>query len=271
MSSTSNKKIFIISNETNESNNIKASFEKKLSDAGFETSDVPKTADLIVCIGGDGTLLQLMQTYQFPTVPVAGIHTGHLGFFQDVTTDGIDDLIKCFNSGDYTIQPYNIAKAVIQHDGKETVIRALNEFAITSPARHSIRLSLSINNSFIENFYGDGILVATPAGSTGYNYSLGGCIVDPRLNVFQVTPMAPMNTVAYRSLTSSILLPQSDKLIITPDRNSDKSTLLSVYYDGVNNIFENVESITFTLSKRRINLLRTSDSTFWNVVKDKFL
>ena len=82
---------------------------------------------------------------------------------------------------------------------------------------YSIHLNISIGGSFIERFSGDGLLIATPAGSTAYNYSLGGSIVDPRLKILQVTPIAPMNTTAYRSFTSSILLPSDLSLGVVPD------------------------------------------------------
>ena len=111
--------------------------------------------------------------------------------------------------------------------------------------------------------------MATPAGSTGYNYSLGGSIVDPRLNLLQVSPIAPMQNTAYRSFTSSILLPSNDKLTIIPCGEYDKT--LSVVYDGLMKDYENVEEMTIQLSRKKINLMRFDDYQFWEKVKSKFL
>ena len=132
-----------------------------------------------------------------------------------------------------------------------------------------IHLDIGINGSFIEKFSGDGIIVSTPAGSTGYNYSLGGSIVDPRLNLLQVAPMAPMNTTAYRSLTSSFLIPSEDQVIIRPADSKNRN--LSILYDGRELRMRDLESVSFRLSNRKINLVRFGDTDFWFKVKSKFL
>ncbi|MPN44995.1 NAD kinase [bioreactor metagenome] len=133
----------------------------------------------------------------------------------------------------------------------------------------AIHLNISIGNSFIERFSGDGILVSTPAGSTAYNYSLGGSIVDPRLNLLQVTPIAPMNTTAYRSLTSSIILPPDLSIRIYPENNDNQGLL--IVPDGKEFLHEGVEEIHMKFSESIVKLLRLESYDFWNKVKSKFL
>ncbi len=262
-------KVFIYTNGTKVSDEIKSKLINKLNDQGFEITDsISQDLDLIFCIGGDGALLTLMQRHQFPTKPICGVNSGHLGFFQDFVPENIDAFLNAFKNGEYTTLAYNIVKATVITKTKTFEHRALNEFAVKSLVPHPLHLGISINNSFIENFSGDGICVASPAGSTGYNYSLGGSIVDPRLNLLQVTPISPMNSVAFRSLTSSILLPAKDKLIIVPDELSKN---LVLQYDGQEIKYEEVEKIIFNISNRKINLVRLNESKFWEVVKDKFL
>ena len=264
------KKVFIFKNEVKKTLEIAEVLEGKLKAAGIGISGSPDDVDMIVCVGGDGTLLSLMQSHEFPTVPVAGINTGHLGFFQEIAPERIDDFIERFLKGEFMVQPYNIAKAdIFFKDGSEIAHRALNEFVIRGLGTHPVHLNISINESFIEKFSGDGIIVSTPAGSTAYNYSLGGALVDPRLNLLQVAPMAPMNNTAYRSLTSSILLPANDRLIIKPC--DEQSSTLDVLFDGQDEVYRDIESIELCLSKRKINLVRFGDTTFWDKVKSKFL
>lgn len=264
------KKVFIYKNEVPRTLEIAEILENKLRTAGIDILDTPENVDLILCVGGDGTLLNLMQNHEFPTVPVAGINTGHLGFFQEIAPDRIDEFIMKFLEGDYIVQPYNIAKAdIIFEDGREIAHRALNEFVIKGQGTHPIHLNISINESFIERFSGDGIIVSTPAGSTAYNYSLGGALVDPRLNLLQVAPMAPMNNTAYRSLTSSILLPANDSLIIKPC--DVQSSTLGILFDGMDEVYSGIKSIELCLSRRKINLVRFGGTTFWDKVKTKFL
>lgn len=261
-------KAYIYSNTTKESNEIVERLTKALVASGHSVVDL-KNADIIFCIGGDGTLLNLMQEKEFPTIPIVGVNTGHLGFFQEIQADKIEDFLTEYEHGEYSILPYNIARAEIVHKGGVTVHRALNEFAIKGETNHSVHLDISINDSFIEKFSGDGILVATPAGSTAYNYSLGGSLVDPRINILQVTPIAPMNTTAYRSLTSSLLIPAHVELVIAP--LDERSKTLSVLFDSMDITYEGIEKITLTLSNRKIKLVHRNDQTFWSRVKDKFL
>lgn len=264
------KKVFIYKNDVPRTIEIAKELENKLHASGVELTDDTNDADLIICVGGDGTLLNLMQNHEFPTVPVAGINTGHLGFFQEIAPEKTDEFIKKFLEGDLKVQPYNIAKAdIIFEDGSEIAYRALNEFVIKGQGTHPVHLNISINESFIERFSGDGIIVSTPAGSTAYNYSLGGALVDPRLNLLQVAPMAPMNNTAYRSLISSILLPANDSLKIEPC--DEQSSTLSILFDGKDETFSGIKSIELCLSKRKINLVRFGGTTFWDKVKTKFL
>lgn len=265
------RKVFIFKNELKKSLNIAEEVSKRFESLGFEIAEKPEDdVELIINVGGDGTLLRLMQSHEFPTIPVAGINTGHLGFFQEISPNGIDEFIERYLKKDYSVQPYNIVKAnVFFKDGRELEHRALNEFVIKGYGTHPVHYNISVNESFIEKFSGDGIIVSTPAGSTAYNYSLGGALVDPRLNLLQVAPMAPMNNTAYRSLTSSILLPSKDKLIIEPV--DEKSSNILVVFDGVEDKCESVKSITLNLSRRKINLIRYSEISFWDKVKTKFL
>ncbi|MCQ2555567.1 MAG: NAD(+)/NADH kinase [Clostridia bacterium] len=264
------KKVFIFTGITDHAENDREFVIGKLKEHNMEysrklTSDV----DLIFCVGGDGTLLKLVQQLDFPTIPICGINTGHLGFFQEVSMDNVDVFLDRFNNNEIIVQPYNIVKATINTKYETLTFHALNEFVVRSRTNNLIHLSVSINNSFIEDYSGDGVLVSSPAGSTAYNYSLGGSIVDPRLNLLQLTPMAPMNTKTYRSLTSSILLPEDDKIIIEPEDERSKSLL--ILFDSEDKVVTDIKSIILTLSKRKIQLVRFGDLTFWDKIKDKYL
>ncbi len=265
------KKVFIYRNDLKASKVLADELKEKLTLKGVEVSDkLTDDVDLIINVGGDGTFLSLMQNFEFPTVKVAGINTGHLGFFQEIAPEETDRLIGAYLNDELYSQKYNIVKAEIVHSNGEIIEqRALNEFVVKGKGTKPIHLEIGINGSFIEKFSGDGIIVSTPAGSTGYNYSLGGSIVDPRLNLLQVAPMAPMNTTAYRSLTSSFLIPAEDQVIIRPA--DQKNSSLFILYDGRELRLKDIESIIFRLSNRKINLVRSGDTSFWYKVKNKFL
>ena len=198
-----------------------------------------------------------------------GVNTGHLGFFQEILPEKIDDFIFLYNQDRYSIQGLNGVSCYIKTSDVTARHIALNEITVKGLSTHPVHLNISINNSFIERFSGDGLCVASPAGSTAYNYALGGSIVDPRLNLLQVTPIAPMQNVAYRSFTSSILIPSNDRLSVIPCSDDDKT--LSIIYDGMMSEYENITELSIGLSRKKINLIRFDDYQFWEKVKSKFL
>ena len=131
-----------------------------------------------------------------------------------------------------------------------------------------MHLFISIGGKPIEKFSGDGLIVATSAGSTAYNYSVGGSIADPRLKLLQVTPIAPMNTTAYRSFTSSILLPADLSLGVVPEQRENQINIMN---DGIETAYTNVKSIEVRVSEISVHLIRLKGYDFWNKVTDKVL
>lgn len=265
------KKIFIYRNENEMSKRTHELLKGKLDRSGFAIlSSFDPSVDLMVCIGGDGTFLEAMHKYNFPSMPIIGINTGHLGFFQEISPIMLDDFIYRYNLGKYSIQKLSTVKIVVKTKDSTNEHVGVNEVIVRGRDSYSIHLNISIGDSFIERFSGDGLLVATPSGSTAYNYSLGGSIVDPRLNVLQVTPIAPMNTTAYRSFTSSILLPADLSLGILPDY-SDKNQQIDIVCDGSTYQYENITEVKVELCQTCVNLMRFENYDFWTKVKSKFL
>ena len=128
---------------------------------------------------------------------------------------------------------------------------------------------MSIDNKHIECFSGDGIIISSSTGSTAYNYSASGSIIDPRLSLIQVTPISPINSNAYRSLTSSIILPYNAKVTVTPENQYQNTTIF--LSDAVQHKYEKLYSMEISYSKYNIKLMRLESYKFWKKVKEKFL
>jgi len=265
------KLVNIFTNNTNISLDTKTELTKKLIDKGYAvTGEFSKDAELIICIGGDGALLKTIHSCDFPECPVIGVNTGHLGFFQEVRPEDLDRFISDYENNQYSIQELNTVMATITtKDGHEYNHVGLNEIVIQGRPSYTVHLYISIDDMPIEKFSGDGILIATPAGSTAYNYSLGGSIVDPRIKLLQVTPIAPMNTTAYRSFTSSLLLPAELSLGVVPEKQYENR--MAIINDGIETIYTDVTDIKVKMSDTSVKLLRLKDYDFWNIVKTKFL
>jgi len=265
-----NRIINIFANDDSYSQDIRKLLRRKLQQSGFT---VPKQftpdAELIVSIGGDGALLRNLHKYGFPPIPFLGINTGHLGFFQEIHPDELDEFIFMYKQGRYNIQNLKTVQATVEEKEKQYEYQGLNEIIIKGDRSATVHLNISIGNSFIERFSGDGILVCTPAGSTAYNYSLGGSIVDPRLSILQITPIAPMNTTAYRSFTSSVVLPKELMVTIHPEHREGSGFMIVA--DGMEHKHSDIRQITLGFSQTEVRLMRFEHYDFWTKVKTKFL
>lgn len=264
------KNVCIFSNNTDLSKTAESILREKFAESGVAAGEtLTDDTDLLVVIGGDGSMLSAIHEFDFPSVPVIGINTGHLGFFQEIAPEHVGLLLDRYRQGKFSIQKSHAIRAKIYTDEGCETLDGMNEIVIRGPQSYSTHLNIFIGDSFIEKFSGDGILVASSAGSTAYNYSVGGAIVDPRINVLQVTPIAPMNTTAYRSFMSSIILPPDMQLNVDPEYKHDK--VLYVMDDGFEHRFDAPTHITIEISDKEISLLRLEDYDFWNKVKTKFL
>jgi NAD+ kinase len=243
---------------------------KKLESAGFSVlENLTDKTELIISIGGDGSFLKTIRDFDYPTVPIFGINTGHLGFFPDISPEFIDDFIKSYKNNSYIIKEIYLLQADIYTKTFSTTAYAVNEFVIKGDKSRTTHLKVKVDDKLIQNFSGDGLIISTPTGSTAYNYSAGGSIVDPSLNIMQLTPLSPINTNAYRCFTSSIILAKDSKIKISPEFKFENSILTVV--DGVEHKFSEIENVQISISDIKIKLLRMPHYEFWGRVGEKFL
>jgi NAD+ kinase len=264
------RKIIITYNSYDRSIRTAKILRTKLASAGFEVLEKPDPeAELFIAIGGDGSFLKTLHDYDFPEVPIIGINTGHLGFFQEIMPPQIDNFIDAYINKRYTIQEIHPIEALICTRTSCVELQAINEFVVKGDKSRTIHLNLSVNTNFIECFSGDGVILSTPTGSTAYNYSSGGSIVDPSLKLIQITPLSPINTNAYRSFTSSIILPSDAIVKISPEYRFEDSLVFVT--DGIEHRYNQIVDLTFQTSTINIKLLRLGGYEFWSKVTEKFL
>lgn len=264
-------KIINISHNVDElSINTARILKEKLISFGYTVSKtLNESAELIVSIGGDGKFLKTLKQYNFPDIPIVGVNTGHLGFFTEVTPKELDYLITKYIAKDYTIQEVIPMESNICTRLKCIKTKGINELVIKGNKSRTIHLNIYVDNNLVQAFSGDGILISTSTGSTAYNYSAGGSIVDPSLNVLQITPLAPINTNAYRSFTSSIILHCNSTIKVVPEFRFEDS--LIVVSDGEEHRYRGITEIETKLSNSKIKMLRLSNFEFWSRVTSKFL
>ncbi|MBR5333184.1 MAG: NAD(+)/NADH kinase [Alistipes sp.] len=156
---------------------------------GDSTGEQPADS-VMVCCGGDGTLLEGIHRLSDKSIPVAGINFGHLGFLTSATRDGVETLFEQIASNNLNIQPRSIL--LVEGESIGTMM-ALNEVAAQRLEATMIKVEARVNQQLVAQYNGDGVIVSSPTGSTAYSLSAGGPIVAPDCHCFLLTPLAPHN------------------------------------------------------------------------------
>lgn len=201
-----------------------------------------KNPDYVIAVGGDGTILKAFHSY--PNAILFGVHTGHLGFYANYMAFEIDKLIEDITTKSFHVDELDVLSSKIISENQVIEANAINEVTIVTPARTLI-LNVAINDEHFERFRGTGICISTPSGSTAYNKSLHGSVIDPKLKCMQMTEIAGINSNAYRTLSSPLVLSydrvikltaeKAQEVFITVDHTSYTIAAfkeLEVYYDN---------------------------------------
>ena len=176
----------------------------------IEKADDFKNVDFVLAMGGDGTILSAARGVEHRGTPIFGVHLGGLGFLAEGTVENMYTRLESIIAGNYTTFPRILVEAVIEGDNNTTVT-ALNDLVIDAGEGFRLmKCSLFSERHFITSYSADGLIVATPTGSTAYNLAAGGPIVTPWLSLFTVTPICP-HTLSSRP----IVLPAENDLTIT--------------------------------------------------------
>ncbi|MBQ0018830.1 MAG: NAD(+)/NADH kinase [Clostridiales bacterium] len=265
------KRVYIYSNHKDNSQTAHKELASIIDSIGWTVAEeYDESCDLLVCIGGDGTFLSFVHKFRFPTAPIIGVNTGHLGFFQEASPENMEQTIKDIANGNYLIQNIRPVEAEIVTDRNTFRRIGINEILVRGLYSHVSQFAVTIGETKIQDFSGDGILVSTPVGSTAYNYSLDGALVSPDLDVLQLTPVAPMNTNAYRCFHSSILLPSNEKITLEGiGRNTNGTVIMS--FDGRTHEFNKVKHVDIEQSKHEIHLIRFENYNYWEKLSTKLL
>ena len=264
------RKVNIYSNYKGESQKVVSILKKKLHEHGFQIDK--KHFDLGIAVGGDGTFLKMVHDTKFnPNIYYAGIHTGTLGFLQEINPKEIDLFLNKLEKNELLEEKISIQKTVVE--GVRTIeLYSLNEIVIRQMDLKTSRLNIYINRQFLEQFVGDGVLISTTVGSTAYNLSVNGAIVDASIHTLQFTPLSPLNNRAYRNLLNSLILPEHKTITIIPSGDiQDKNSNLMIVVDGIVKKYHHVKQLKTTVSSRRITRLKLPNHHFYTKVHEKFL
>ncbi|HHY72449.1 MAG TPA: NAD kinase [Bacillus bacterium] len=226
--------------------------------------------DIVISIGGDGTLLYAFHQYQHRLSKTAfvGVHTGHLGFYADWMPSEIEKLVIELTRTPFSVVEYPILETIVRHidGGKEHYYLSLNETTIKAP-EGSLVIDVEIKGQKFETFRGDGLCISTPSGSTAYNKALGGAIIHPSIEAIQVAEMASINNRVFRTVGSPLILPGHHTLFLRPKQETD----LLITVDHKTMTHKAVKSIQCRVSDKKVRFARFRPFPFWNRVRDSFV
>lgn len=227
-----------------------------------------ESPDLIISIGGDGTLLEAFHDnlHRLDKVAFLGIHTGHLGFYADWQPDELETLVALIANNPLKTFDYPLLGVKITTTKEEINYLALNEFTIKNTGK-TLVMKIKINHEEFEMFRGDGLCISTPSGSTGYNKSLGGAVIHPTLESIQVSEMASINNRVYRTIGSPLVLPKHHDIEMYPQYVGE----VSLTVDHQTMEMEDIYKIKCFVAEEKIRFARYRSFPFWNRVRDAFI
>lgn len=230
---------------------------KKISENDYSMIDV------ILVIGGDGTLLSVAKTAVRLNVPVVGINSGRLGFLSEIEQDEIEDGINKLLEGDYFIEERMLLCTSV--DEQETI--ALNDIVVTraNATLKILELDVYIDDEYVDDFKADGIIISTPTGSTAYSLSAGGPIVDPSLDSMIITPICP-----HKMYSRTIIVPPEKAVKVKCKTLIDNDAVVAADSEILGKLSCN-ESVTIGAAQQKFKLIRFKGYKFFGVLHNKLV
>lgn len=220
--------------------------------------------DIVIAIGGDGTILRCARQMIGSSAKLLGINTGHLGFMASLEMNQLDELKKLFR-GEYICSERMLLQAVLNGDGKKIKLTALNDIAISGFYGKVFDFSVFADNALIGKYRADGVICSTPTGSTAYALSAGGSLIEPELSCIEIALICP-HSLFYRPLLLS-----SDR-IIKIQHTADYSRQICLSADGEPPIaFPVGYALEIKKSKHKISLISMKNNSFFDAVNQKLM
>ena len=230
----------------------------------IESADDFAKLDFILTLGGDGTILSLARAVGGRGTPILGIHLGELGFLAEVVLEDMFPRLDAVAAGDYNIQKRMVIKCIVNNGNEPQTFYALNDIVVDRGKSHRLlNCDLLANDDFVAKYNADGLIVATPTGSTAYSLASGGPIVMPTFGSMVVTPICP-HTLTLRP----IVFPDDQILEISFPVDGGEEMALAI--DGqVNEYLKSTAKVVIQKATFKINMVNFTDSNYFNTLRAK--
>lgn len=227
-------------------------------------SEVPETADCVFVVGGDGTLIRAARELRSHDVPLLGVNMGTLGYLTEVEVQNVEDAINQVMFGDVTVEERMMLSGSLNQEVEGI---ALNDIVVSRLSGvRMIRFHVYVNGELLNTYQADGMIVSTPTGSTAYNLSAGGPIVEPTASMIVVTPIC-----SHALNTSSIVLSSEDEIVIEIGQRRDgEIEMAEVSFDGDMHMNAKTgDRIVIQKAEETTRLLKLSNVSFLEILRMK--
>lgn len=254
-------KVALIKSNYSKSTHIQA-VKAAMAHHGLVEACSPTNADLVISIGGDGTFLNTVAKVGATGTPILGINAGHLGFLADVSPENIEEAFEFVAQGNYILEPRSLIEVTTEGESIAESHYALNEVAVLKHDNSSvIHIETRINGALLNTYKADGLIVATPTGSTGYSLSAGGPIVATDCDCFCISAVAPHSM----SVRPYILRDTADIHLCIHSRSGEYMLAL----DGRNQRFSSETTVRIKRANHTINVMKVCHKQLFDTLRSK--
>lgn len=230
-------------------------------------SEIPNDVDCAIVLGGDGTMILAANDLAQNDIPIVGVNLGTLGFLTEIEKKDIYESLDALFEENYKIESRLMLNGSVICNQKEVYNGyALNDFVITKKGTSGlIRVKIYVNNEVVNTYLGDGVIISTPTGSTGYNLSAGGPIVAPNSKIMIITPICP-----HALFNRSIIVTQDDEIRIELGKRTKSPDEAIISIDGRVRIrLQTGDIIEISKAKKKTKLIKINHKSFFDLLRTK--
>ncbi|MGD9992475.1 MAG: NAD kinase [Salinivirgaceae bacterium] len=234
------------------------------AEAIIQSEKIPADLDYLITIGGDGTFLEAVSAINLQNIPLLGVNTGRLGFLADVSPGEIPEAIEALYKNEFRIEERSVLKANLFPEQNITLPFALNDLTVHKRDTSSmIAIQAYIDDVFLTQYWADGLIIATPTGSTAYSMSVGGPIVTPESNNFIITPIASHNLTV-----RPLVIPNHHEISLKIE-SRDSKFLLSL--DSRSYVMEEKLEVRVKKAETNVSLVKLNNQHFYKTIRNKLM
>lgn len=224
--------------------------------------------DIVLVLGGDGTMLRAARDFMNTNIPLLGVNLGSVGYLTEVEKENVIPVLEKLLNGEYEVEERMMLEGIYYQKGAEAGhFRALNDISVLKAVpMQAIGINIFVNGKYLKDYNADGVIVSTPTGSTGYNLSAGGPIVEPGADLLVLTPVSP-----HTLMTRSIVLSPKDEIRIELIRSENGNEKRAIASADSANTFEMLSGdyIVLKRSEMRTRIVKVSSLSFLEVLSRK--